>query len=184
MFYDEFIKLCNSVQKSPTAVAKEIGLAGAHVTKWKNGSKPTDATIYKVCDYFGIPYDYFSETESTRNVFYDLFVELCQKNKVAPTRAALDMGLSKSAPIKWRTTKATPQGETLNKIAVYFGVSVDSLLGKEDNKKTPPAKARGMNDDELKFALFGSADIDDDDFDDVKRYAQFIAQRKKEKEKK
>ena len=60
MFYDEFIKLCNSISKSPTAVAKEIGFAGAHVNKWKNGSTPTDATIFKICDYFGLPYDYFS----------------------------------------------------------------------------------------------------------------------------
>ena len=59
MFYDEFIKLCNSVSKSPTAVAKEMGFAGAHVTKWKNGSIPTDATIFKICDYFNLPHDYF-----------------------------------------------------------------------------------------------------------------------------
>lgn len=63
MFYDEFIKLCNSIGKSPTTVAKEIGLAGAHVTKWKNGSKPTDANTFKLCDYFGVPHDYFLHKE-------------------------------------------------------------------------------------------------------------------------
>ena len=66
MFYDEFIKLCNSVSKSPTAVAKEIGFTGAHVTKWKNGSTPTDATIFKICDYFGIAHDYFSACEKEK----------------------------------------------------------------------------------------------------------------------
>lgn len=65
MFYDEFIKLCNTVDKSPTAVAKEMGLAGAHVTKWKNGSKPTDSTLFKICDYFELPHDYFSENKKT-----------------------------------------------------------------------------------------------------------------------
>ena len=65
MFYDEFIKLCNTVHKSPTAVAKEIGLSGAHVTKWKNGSHPTDATIFRVCDYFGLPYHYFDSPKGT-----------------------------------------------------------------------------------------------------------------------
>ena len=65
MFYDEFIRLCNSVEKSPTAVAKEIGLAGAHVTKWKNGSTPTDATIFKVCNYFGVSHTYFSKKEKS-----------------------------------------------------------------------------------------------------------------------
>lgn len=60
VFYDEYIRLCNSISRSPTAVAKEIGFAGAHVTKWKKGSIPTDATIFKVCDYFNLPHDYFS----------------------------------------------------------------------------------------------------------------------------
>ena len=60
VFYDEYIRLCNSISKSPTAVAKEIGFAGAHVTKWKKGSTPTDATIFKVCDYFNLPHNHFS----------------------------------------------------------------------------------------------------------------------------
>lgn len=64
MFYDEFVKLCNSVNKTPTAVAKEIGLAGAHVTKWKKGSTPTDATTYKICDYFELPNDYFKKEKA------------------------------------------------------------------------------------------------------------------------
>ena len=68
-------------------------------------------------------------------MFYDLFLTLCQKKNVAPTRAALDIGLSKSAPIKWRTTGATPQGETLNKIASYFNVSTDYLLGTGQKEK-------------------------------------------------
>ena len=66
MFYDEFVRLCNSVSKSPTAVAKEVGLAGAHVTKWKNGSTPTDATIFKICDYFHLPYNYFNENKKEK----------------------------------------------------------------------------------------------------------------------
>lgn len=65
MFYDQFIRLCNSVGKSPTAVAKEMGLSGAHVNRWKNGSKPTDTTILKVCAYFGLPHNYF-EASSTK----------------------------------------------------------------------------------------------------------------------
>lgn len=59
VFYDEFIRLCNGVGKSPTAAAREMGLTGAHVNRWKNGSTPTDATVFKVCDYFGLPHDHF-----------------------------------------------------------------------------------------------------------------------------
>lgn len=48
------MKLCNSVSKSPSAVVLEIGLQKSTVTRWKNGSKPTDATAQRIADYFGI----------------------------------------------------------------------------------------------------------------------------------
>jgi transcriptional regulator with XRE-family HTH domain len=79
-------------------------------------------------------------------VFYDKFVSLCKEKGVAPTRAALDIGLSKSAPIKWRTTGATPNGETLNKIAEYFSVSVSVLFGEETKKAPTPKGEREMDD--------------------------------------
>jgi transcriptional regulator with XRE-family HTH domain len=79
-------------------------------------------------------------------VFYDKFVSLCKEKGVTPTRAALDIGLSKSAPIKWRTTGATPNGETLNKIAEYFSVSVSVLFGEETKKAPTPKGEREMDD--------------------------------------
>lgn len=66
-------------------------------------------------------------------MFYNLFCKLCAEKKISPTRASLEIGLSKSTATKWKNTGATPQGETLNKIADYFGVSVDYLL--ENEKK-------------------------------------------------
>ena len=54
MFYDNFIKACNSIGKTPSSVAIDIGLNKATVTGWKKGSKPTDSTIQKLVDYFGI----------------------------------------------------------------------------------------------------------------------------------
>lgn len=133
MFYDEFIKLCNGIQKSPTAVAKEIGLAGAHVTKWKNGSTPTDATVYKVCDYFKIPYNYFNDPKS--RAFYDKFKLLCDKKGVSVSRACIEIGLNRSAVAKWKGG-STPNGATLQKLADYFGVTTDYLLSGE-KKDTP-----------------------------------------------
>ena len=57
MFYDNYVRLCNSVCKSPSAVALEIGFKKSTVTRWKNGSNPTDATLQKIADYFGITVD-------------------------------------------------------------------------------------------------------------------------------
>lgn len=57
MFYDNYLRLCNSVRKTPSAVALEIGLTKPSVSRWKSGSMPTDATLQKVADYFGITVD-------------------------------------------------------------------------------------------------------------------------------
>ena len=63
MFYDKYVQLCNKCGKKPTVVAEEIGLNKSSATGWKRGSTPTDATIAKLCDYFGVPSDYFAETK-------------------------------------------------------------------------------------------------------------------------
>ena len=55
MFYDNYIQLCNSVNKTPSAVAVEMGISKTSVNRWKNGSYPTDATMSKIANYFNVP---------------------------------------------------------------------------------------------------------------------------------
>jgi transcriptional regulator with XRE-family HTH domain len=55
VFYENFLRLCNSISKAPSAVALECGLKKSTVTKWKQGGKPTDATAQKIAGYFGVP---------------------------------------------------------------------------------------------------------------------------------
>ena len=54
MFYDNYIRLCNSVNKTPSAAAVEMGISKTSVNRWKNGSYPTDATMLKIASYFGV----------------------------------------------------------------------------------------------------------------------------------
>lgn len=63
-FYQSYLKLCNSIGKSPTAVATSIGISRTSVNRWKNGSTPTDANILAIADYFGIAPDYFVAEET------------------------------------------------------------------------------------------------------------------------
>ena len=115
-------------------------------------------------------------------MFYDRFKLLCDQKGVSCNKAALEIGLSNATPTKWKKTNATPSGETLDKIAAYFGVSTDYLLGKENKKAPTEDGERSVSDDELKFALWGDcADISDDDLADVRRYAAFVRERKKDK---
>ena len=57
-FYERYVNLCNERGKSPSAVAIEIGLAKPTVNRWKNGSLPTDATVTRIANYFGVTVGY------------------------------------------------------------------------------------------------------------------------------
>ena len=106
-------------------------------------------------------------------MFYDRFCELCQKRGIAPTRAALEIGLSKSTPTTWKQKGTTPQAAQLQRIADYFGVSTDYLLEKEND----PATNGGVTDDDIKFALFEGAPVTDAQYEEVKRFARYVRDR-------
>ena len=69
------------------------------------------------------------------------------------------------------------------KFADILGVTLDEVYGEETKKAPTPEGERRFDDDDLKFALWGNAsDIDDEDLEDVRRYAAFVAERKKKKQ--
>lgn len=53
-FYEKYLCLCNSINKSPSAVALELKIGKPSVTRWKNGATPRDATVLKIANYFGV----------------------------------------------------------------------------------------------------------------------------------
>nr|DAY44569.1 MAG TPA: helix-turn-helix domain protein [Caudoviricetes sp.] len=65
-FYENYVKLCNSVGKSPSAVAVELKLGKPSVTRWKNGAEPRDATLQKIADYFGVTVEYLKGEETKK----------------------------------------------------------------------------------------------------------------------
>lgn len=71
-------------------------------------------------------------------MFYDVFLRLCASKNVSPSKAAEAVGLNRAAVAKWKNG-ATPSAVTAIKLADYFGVTTDYLLGKPAQKETPPA---------------------------------------------
>lgn len=71
-------------------------------------------------------------------------------------------------------------------IAGYLGISVESILSGEEIKIAPTETSeRKYSDDEIMFALSrgGEAEITDEMFEEVKRFARFIAEQKEAKRK-
>ena len=63
-------------------------------------------------------------------MFWEIFLRLCNKNDKKPTSVVLELNLSRGSVTHWKDGRV-PQHATLVRIADYFGVSVDYLLGKE-----------------------------------------------------
>lgn len=82
------------------------------------------------------------------------------------------LGISRQAYSNYEAGKWEPDFETLLKLGEYFGCSVDYLLG---NKKDP-APAGKVSDEDIKFALFDGAPVTDAQYEEVKRFAKFIAE--------
>lgn len=61
---------------------------------------------------------------------------LADKQKVSLQKVAIDIGLSENAIYGWKTRK--PKGEDLARVAKYFNVSVDYLLGLDTTEPKQP----------------------------------------------
>ena len=109
-------------------------------------------------------------------MFFNRFKQLCDQRNISVYRACTDIGLNRSAVAKWKNG-GKPNGSTAAKLAEYFGVTTDYLLGQSDEKTAGPT-SRTVSDEEIKFALFGGdGEITDAMYDEVKQFAAFIKQR-------
>lgn len=54
IFYENLLDLCAKNHKTPSGVASAIGLSNAAASGWKKGKKPSDTTLAKLSEYFGI----------------------------------------------------------------------------------------------------------------------------------
>lgn len=116
------------------------------------------------------------------SAFFERFSALCQANSVSPNSVAREIGASSGSVTAWKQG-TEPRNATLRKIADYFNVSTDYLLGKE--KAPVSADKRSVSDDEIKFALFGGdGEITDEMYNEVRSFAAFIKRREEEKKRK
>lgn len=79
-------------------------------------------------------------------MFYDVYCSLCQKHGLSPSKAANLIGFNRASVTMWKNTGKAPKPELLSKIADYFGVTVDYLLGSEATPQEPSLNTRDQRD--------------------------------------
>ena len=67
-------------------------------------------------------------------MFYERFMLLCLEKNISQTSAIQEIGLSNCNLKNWKNGRV-PMHEVLRKIAEYFDVSIDYLLGESKIKK-------------------------------------------------
>lgn len=65
--------------------------------------------------------------------FIDRLEQLINQSGKTKNQIAKDLDLTKNFFINWKNRGNTPDGETLAKLASYFNVSVNYLLGADEN---------------------------------------------------
>ena len=70
-------------------------------------------------------------------------LELMEKNHVTAKQLTSDLGLSGSAISEWKKGKGKPSTDAVVKIAKYFSVSADYILGIDDEQKEKPVPTDG-----------------------------------------
>lgn len=83
-------------------------------------------------------------------MFYDNFVALCASVGKTPAYVGRELGIDKSTISCWKARKTKPSDVNAQKIADYFGVTVEELMGK-GIKKGPIPKDGAVSEPKQKL---------------------------------
>lgn len=104
-------------------------------------------------------------------MFWNILTSLCAKNDITPNALCLKLGFSNATSTKWKKG-ATPHDTTLKKIADYFGVTTDFLLGKEASKNPPSPP------EDVPYAFYkGDENTTDGRQTELENYIKLVTQR-------
>ena len=74
---------------------------------------------------------------------YERFEQLLKERGISTYRVAKDTKITTSLFSQWKSGKNQPKTSTLQKIADYFGVSIEWLLGNTEVRNIPDPKSGG-----------------------------------------
>ena len=101
--------------------------------------------------------------------------KLRKKSGLSQQQFAKMIGVAQNTLSYWEQGTYDVDTESLQKIADYFGVSVDYILCRDSTSVT-----QKVSDEDIMFALFeGDKDITPEMYEEVKQFAKFVKERKK-----
>ena len=114
--------------------------------------------------------------------FVDSIERLCNEKNISISKMLSDLGLAKGLVSNWKKRGTVPSGDILLKIADYFDVSTDYLLGidftasSETSEKTVPQERPLTKKQEQVLSL--AKNLSDEDMKKLIDYAELLTKAK------
>ena len=149
---------CERVGITGAKLCNDAGVSKSTLTSLKNGrtKKINTDNLLKIADRLGVSVDDLlgygqEETTVGAGTLYRSIKDLCEENGVKPGKMCSDTKISRGLITDLKMgRKSTITIETAQKIADYFGVSVDRVLGTEQKEMPTGISADGLTEDQKK----------------------------------
>ena len=111
-------------------------------------------------------------------------LKLMQDNGINAHKLEIEAPIAISSIQAWKSGKARPSLDAITKIANYFNVSIDYLVGKTDNPIPPTSDGSSVAvpdkyGDVLVALNEGDKDLTQEDIDQIVRFIKFTREQKK-----
>lgn len=116
-------------------MAKMLKVSQGTLSNWERGVHDIDQeNLDFLAEFFNVSVDYILGRSSIPNpyvinIFSTNLKQIRKVKDVTQHELAKYLSVSQQAVAKWETDKATPDPDTLKKMADFFDVSIDYLLG-------------------------------------------------------
>ena len=123
--------------------ASLLNVANGTISLWENNLRVPDLDIIKnISTVLEVPIHELLELEntaekqdipvvSTSSLKHNQIKELRKEKNITQNQLAAAIGVSRSSVAMWETNNTQPDFDLIKKLADYFGVSIDYLLGYE-----------------------------------------------------
>lgn len=93
-----------------------------------------------------------------KQIMYEIFSKLLQEHGITPYKVSKETGVSQSTLSDWKRGISTPKQDKLQKIADYFGVSLEYLMTGEEKEG---GEKYYLNDETAEMAqtIFNNRDL-------------------------
>ncbi|ATH93354.1 hypothetical protein ACH95_00900 [Bacillus glycinifermentans] len=108
-------------------------------------------------------------------ITFERVKKLCKDRGISLSRLEENVGFGKNSTYSWKQNN--PSSDKLKKVADYFNVSVDYLLGRTDDPKI-----QGQYDIDTIAAHHDGEDWTEEELREIERFKEFVRLKRKQQE--